>query len=221
MTGEHLKETERTRLRRKRQRGSHELAPIHAIIDATPMSCVAYLVNGEPRATPTIHWRQGNHIYWHGSRASAALIASADDPVCVTVAVFDGFVLGRSGLHHSANYRSVMVFGRPTKVQNRDEKLGSLEALVDNLFPERWRSLRPPTRAELEAVTVLSLPINEASAKMRSGGANDPEADVSHPVWAGTVPARLVLDSPKADPRLPEGVGKLRRARCFEQQWHW
>ena len=221
MNREHLKETERTRLRRKRQRGSHEIAAIHAIIDATPMSYVGYLMDGEPRVTPTLHWRRGNHIYWHGSRASGAVIASAEAPVCVTAAVLDGFVLGRSGLHHSANYRSVMIFGRPTEIRNRDEKLESLEAFVDNLFPERWQALRSPTREELAATIVLSLPINEASAKMRSGGANDPEADVSHPVWAGTVPASLVLDSPEADPRMPEGVGNLRRAQCFGQQWQW
>ncbi len=221
MTRDHLKETERTRLRRKRQRGSHQLATIHAILDATPMSYVGYLVNGEPRVTPTIHWRRGDHIYWHGSRASAALIAATEGPVCVTAAVLDGFVLGRSGLHHSANYRSVMVFGKPAEVQNRDEKLRRLEAFINSLFPERWRSLRPLTQGELNATTVLSLPINEASAKTRSGGPNDPEADVSHPVWAGTVPVRLVLDSPLADPRLPEGVEKLRHGLCFERHWRW
>ena len=133
----------------------------------------------------------------------------------------NGFVLGRSGRFHSANYRSVMVFGKPTEVQNRDEKLGSMEAFVDSLFPERWQSLRQPTNRELDATTVLSLPINEASAKTRSGGANDPEADLSHPVWAGTVPVRLVLDSPTADPRIPEGVGKLQHGRCFGRHWRW
>ncbi|MDE0062859.1 MAG: pyridoxamine 5'-phosphate oxidase family protein [Gammaproteobacteria bacterium] len=221
MAGDHLKETERTRLRRKRQRGSYERTTVHAIIDATPMCYVGYVINGEPRVTPTLHWRQGEHIYWHGSQASGGLAAATDERVCVAVGVLDGFVLGRSGLHHSANYRSVMVFGKPTRIQCREEKLERLKAFVDNLFPDRWKSLRPSTREELDATTVLSLPINETSAKMRSGRANDPEKDLAHPVWAGTVPVRLVVDAPVPDGHVLEGVGRLAHVRCFERDWRW
>ncbi|MGB0722740.1 MAG: pyridoxamine 5'-phosphate oxidase family protein [Gammaproteobacteria bacterium] len=201
-----LPSSERTRLRRARQRGRYDRETIHAIVDATPMCHVGTVVDGSPVVMPTFHWREGDRVYWHGSRAGRAIKASLGAQTCLTISLLDGLVLARSAMHHSANYRSVMVFGTPEAVTDPEAKETHLRAFIEGLYPGRWDSLRPITAQELKATTVLSLPISEASAKVRTGGPIDDEADYDHPVWAGVVPLEPGQGMPVADARNLAGI---------------
>lgn len=206
MTTSSLEPTERTRLRRLHRRGAFDRPTLDAILDATPLAHVGYVVDGKPAVTPTLLWRDGDRVYWHGSSASRAIRAAAGAEVCVTVALLDGLVLARSAFHHSANYRSVMLFGEAAVVTERAAKLAALEAFVERLYPGRWAELRPMTEAELKATTVLSLAIDEGSAKIRTGGPVDDEADYALPIWAGVVPLERRYGAPEPDPRNLPGV---------------
>lgn len=201
-----LKKTDLTDIKRAPDRGSFDVDTMHAILDATPLCHVGYVVNNQPVVTPTIHWREGNHIYWHGSRISRSLLESEQAPVCLTVTHLDGLVLARSAFHHSANYRSVMIFGTPTLVENRIEKTAALVALIDKMLPGRWQTLREMTEKEFAATSVLSLPLSEASAKIRSGGPNDLESDLDFPVWAGVLPLTNTTGNPVPCPHNQTGI---------------
>ncbi|MCP5363785.1 MAG: pyridoxamine 5'-phosphate oxidase family protein [Hyphomicrobiales bacterium] len=213
---EHLPITERTRLRRSHDRGRFDRAAIYAILDAMPLCHVGYIIDDKPAVTPTLQWREGDHVYWHGSSASRAVRASEDCEVCLTVSLLDGLVLARSAFHHSVNYRSVMIFGRATKVVDPDVKAEKLRNLIEFLYPGRWDMLRPMTEQEAKATAVLSLPIEEASAKVRSGGPIDDEADYALPIWSGVIPIELITGAPQPDPRnmcdvkVPECVTSLK-----------
>ena len=211
-----LSPTERTRLRRVHQRGHYDRETIDAILDAGMICHVGYVIDGRPYVTPTICWREGDRVYWHGSSASRMLRKAEDAEVCLTVTHVDGLVLARSAFHHSANYRSVMLFGRAAKVTDPEDKTARLKTFVDQLYPGRWDDLRPMTGQELKATTILSIPIDEASAKVRSGPPVDDEEDYALDVWAGVVPVRTVIGAPEDDPRLKPGVaepGYLREIR--------
>lgn len=190
----------RTTLQRAPDRGYHDAETIHRILDATPLCHVGFEANGQTVVTPTIHWRDDNYIYWHGSRISRTLLASEQTNVCVTVTLLDGMVLARSAFHHSANYRSVMVFGTPTLVDDKTSKTAALKALVEKLTPGRWDTLRPMSEKELAATSVLSLPLDEASAKVRTGGPNDLAEDMAYPVWAGVIPIQTLAGEPEPCP---------------------
>lgn len=198
--------TEQTRLRRLRERGHFDRDTINGILDAMPMCHIGYVIDNSPVVMPTFQWREGNHVYWHASSGGRGIKASQDNPVCLTVSLLDGLVLARSGLHHSANYRSVMIFGRPTKITDPDEKQQKLNNLIDALYPGRSDTLRPINQTELKQTMVLSLPIEEASAKIRDRGVVDDEEDYDLPIWAGTIPIKMQLMTPEADPRNIEGV---------------
>jgi nitroimidazol reductase NimA-like FMN-containing flavoprotein (pyridoxamine 5'-phosphate oxidase superfamily) len=213
MADDRLEVTERTRVRRLHQRGAYDRATIDAILDATPMCHVGYLVDGRPAVTPTFHWREGDRVYWHGSAASRALRAAEGAEVCLTVSLLDGLVLARSAFHHSANYRSVMIFGRAEKVSDPELKTTRLRAFLEGLYPGRWSTLRPITDQELKATTVLSLPIEEASAKIRSGPPVDDEEDYALPIWGGVLPIRYAFDATQPDVRNLEGVAEPGYAR--------
>lgn len=206
MTAAALPVTENTRLRRNHLRGSHDRETINAILDATPMCHVGYLLDGKPAVTPTLQWREGDRVYWHGSAASRALRNSTEAPVCLTVTLFDGLVMARSGFHHSANYRSVMIYGNAVKVDDPAQKAAALEQFVDHLFPGRSATLRPMTDQEIKATTVLSMGIEEASAKIRTGGPVDDEEDYALPIWAGVIPLSTAVGTPQPDPRNLDGV---------------
>lgn len=201
MMSDTLTVTEQSRLRRAHERGHYDRDTIYAILDTQPICHVGCVMDGKPMVIPTIQWREGDHIYWHGSSASRSLRASQDMDVCLTVTLLDGLVLARSGLHHSVNYRSVMVFGQPVTIDNPDEKKAHLNAMIDTLYPGRSQILRPILDQEAKATAVLSMPIEEASAKVRSGGVNDEEEDYALPIWAGVLPVRQVLGEPIPDPR--------------------
>ncbi len=198
--------TELTKVRRVHKRGSYDREVINAILDATPLCHVGYVIEGKPAVTPTLQWREGDHVYWHGSSASRALRKSEDLDVCLTVSLLDGLVLARSGFHHSANYRSAMIFGRATKVEDVDKKAALLDNFVDHIYPGRSKILRPMTAKEIKATTVLSLPIDEASAKIRAEGVKDDEEDYALPIWAGIIPITQVLGTPQPDPKNLDGV---------------
>ena len=196
--------TERTRLRRMHQRGHYDHEKIYEVLDAALQCSVGYIFNNAPYVTPTIHWREGNRVYWHGSSASQMLRKSAGAEVCLTVSLLDGYVMARSGMNHSVNTRSVMLFGQATKVAD-DDKEAKLKAMVEGLFPGRWDMLRPATAQEIKATTVLSMEIDEGAAKIRTGPPGDDEEDYALPIWAGVIPVRTVVDPPVDDPRnLPD-----------------
>jgi len=203
-----LPPSERVRLRRKRERGSHDRAVIDAILDE---GLVAHLgitgPDGQPYVIPTLHARSGDLVYCHGSAASRALGALASAPACLTVTLLDGLVLARSVMHHSANYRSAMLLGSGRLVQDPQEKLAALEAIVEHIVPGRWSEARHPTENEMKATAVVAIAIEEASAKIRTGPPLDDEEDYSLPVWAGVIPLASVageaIDDPLLEPRLP------------------
>ncbi|OCI91205.1 flavin-nucleotide-binding protein [Rhizobium sp. AC27/96] len=197
--------TERTRVRRSPKRGSHAHADVHAILDATPLCHVGYVINGAPYVTPTLHWRESDYVYWHGSSASRFLRAAEDMPVCLTCSIMDGYVLARSAFNHSVNYRSAMVFGTARLVDDIDEKTEALRRLVEDLFPGRWESLRPMTKQEVKATSVMRMKIDEASAKIRNGPPGDMD-EAHHPVWAGVLPMRSHLAQAEAAPGTPDGI---------------
>jgi len=199
--------TSRSKLRRLHKRGSAERAEVYAILDAHFLCHIGYVIDGQPYVTPTGYWRHGDRIYWHGSSASRMLRAqTAGIPVCLTVTLLDGFVLARSGFHHSINYRSVMAFGQARRIDDPAEKRAALDAYVERIYPGRNAELRPIEPQELKGTTVLGMAIEEASAKIRSGPPVDDEPDYALPVWAGVVPVREVIGKPIPDPRLAPGT---------------
>ena len=196
---------ERTRLRRLHERGSHGRADVHAVLDAAPLCHIGYVIDGAPFVTPTMHWREGDRVYWHGSAASRFLRKARGTQVCITCSFMDGYVLARSAFNHSVRFRSAMVFGTAQLVEGNDEKLEALRRFIENLFPGRWDELRPMTPQELKATSILYLDIEEATAKVREGFPNDPE-DAGHPVWAGAVPMTYATIAAEPAPNLMPGI---------------
>jgi nitroimidazol reductase NimA-like FMN-containing flavoprotein (pyridoxamine 5'-phosphate oxidase superfamily) len=198
--------TLKTRVKRLPKRGHYDRPTVHAVLDAGFICHVGYAIDGQPYVTPTSYWRERDRLYWHGSSASRMLRHLKQGvPACVTVTHVDGFVLARSGFHHSINYRSVMAFGIAQLVPDAD-KLAVLENFVERLFPGRWPELRPPTGQELKATTVLWMDLDEVSAKIRTGPPVDDEEDYALPVWAGVLPLRTMVDALEPDSRLAPGI---------------
>ena len=206
--------TERSRIRRMHDRGSHKHAAAHAVLDAAPLCHVGYVIDGEPYVTPTIHWRQGNRVYWHGSSASRFLRKVNGQRACLTVSLMDGYVLARSAFNHSVNYRSAMVFGRAQALTDPEEIAAALRDMVDDLFPGRWETLRAMSAQELKASTVIWMDIEEASVKERAAPPGDAD-EADFPVWAGVLPMTTTLGAaepapgPHADLALPEELARL------------
>ena len=198
--------SERTRVKRLNKRAKYDAETVHGILDAMPICSVGYVFNGAPFVTTTLQWREGDHVYWHGSAASRMLEACEDAQVCVTVSIIDGFVMARSAFNHSCNYRSVMAFGTARKITGEAEKELLLKNFTERLYPGRWDMLRPVTAKEIKATTVLALKLDECSAKVRNGPPGDDEDDYALPIWAGIIPARLQTLPPTVDPRLIAGL---------------
>lgn len=193
----------RTRLQRMPARGNHERETIEAILDEALVAHIGFAVDGQPYVIPTLHARLGDRVYFHGSSASRTLRAlAAGTEMCLTVTLLDGVVLARSAVHQSVNYRSAIVFGRAEEIDDAKRKRAAIEAFSERLIPGRWREVRPPTDRELKAIKVLSLPLDQASAKLRSGGPNDDEQDYSREGWAGVIPISTVAGEPLPDERL-------------------
>src|SRR5688572_16056986 len=202
-----LPRTQRTTLKRLPQRGSFERQRINEILDEGFICHVAFALNGEPVVIPTGYARAGDELIIHGSQASRMLrqVGQGID-VCVNVTLIDGLVLARSAFHHSMNYRSVVIFGRARLIEDLEEKVSALTALSEHMIPGRWDEVRGPNDRELQLTTVLSIPLTEASAKVRTGPPVDDEEDYDLPVWAGIIPLQMVANEPIADPRLAPGM---------------
>ncbi len=198
-----IPQTPRTTLKRLPQRGSYDRELIDRILDEAFICHVGFAVDGRPFVIPTGYARVGDSLLIHGSQASRMLrtVGQGID-VCVTVTLIDGLVLARSAFHHSMNYRSVVVFGNAKVVDDPDAKLAALRALSEHMIPGRWDDVREPNEREMQLTTVLSLPLNEASAKVRTGPPLDDEEDYEMDVWAGVIPLRMVAATPIDDGRL-------------------
>lgn len=199
--------TQRSQIQRLPQRGHYEREVIEQILDEGLVCHVGFAVDSQPFVIPTAYGRVGDQIFIHGSPASRLLRSlQGGIEVCITVTLLDGLVLARSAFHHSMNYRSVVLFGTATIVHDADQKLDALKAFTEHVVPGRWSEVRPPSRHELQGTLVLSLPLTEASAKVRTGPPIDDEADYEMSVWAGVIPLQLVADAPLPDPRLQNGI---------------
>jgi len=198
--------TPRTTVRRLPKRGHYDRPTIDAILDEGLICHVGFVVDGQPYVIPTLYARRQDRIYVHGSAVSRMLRTLAGGvPVCLTVTLVDGLVLARSAFNHSMNYRSVVVLGTAAPVEG-EEKVAALEAIAEHAAPGRWAETRAPNAAELKQTLVLSLPLGEASAKVRTGPPIDEDEDYALPHWAGVLPLALAAGSPVPDPRLPAGI---------------
>ncbi len=210
--------TQRTTLKRLPKRGVYDREVVYSILDEGFICHVGFVVEGKPVVIPTGYARKGDQLFIHGSQASRMLrTLKAGVDVCVTVTLVDGLVLARSAFHHSINYRSVVVFGNASVVEERAAKLEALFAFSEQVIAGRWHDAREPTEEELKQTTVLVLPLDEVSAKVRTGPPIDDEEDYSMSVWAGVVPLRLIAEEPIADPRLPDDIDAPEYARSYQR----
>lgn len=201
-----IERTPRTTIRRKPGRGAYDRETIEAILDEGFLCNVAVVVDGRPLVIPTGYARDGEWLYLHGARNNAMLRAALQGESCISVTLLDGLVLARSVLHHSMNYRSAVLFGQGEEIVERDAKFEAMRSIVEHIIPGRWEDARLPTEAEVEATLVIRFPINECSAKIRTGPPIDDDADMSLPVWAGVLPAPSAWGAPEPDPQLPAEI---------------
>jgi nitroimidazol reductase NimA-like FMN-containing flavoprotein (pyridoxamine 5'-phosphate oxidase superfamily) len=213
-------ERRRTSLGRHPERGREDRALIDAILDEGVICHVGFVVDGYPAVIPTVHARSGSILFLHGSSASRMLEATPGTEICVVVTLVDGIVMARSAFNHSINYRSVVLYGRPRLVVDVDEKMVALQALVEHVAHGRWADARRPTSSELTATRVIALPVDEVSAKVRTGPPKDDPADLELATWAGVVPLTVEAGVPEPDPALrpatavPGYVRRYRRPRA-------
>ena len=209
--------TERTQVKRLPKRGKYERETVFAILDAGFVCHVGFTVDGQPYVIPTNYGRSGDTLYLHGSAASRMLRTLSEGvPVSVTVTHVDGLVLARSAFHHSVNYRSVVILGTARLVMDPTEKMEALRVFTEHVMKGRWDDVRHPTEQELKATTVLALPLEEVSAKVRTGGPIDDEEDYGLPVWAGVLPLEIRSRPPIPDAKLIEGVGVPDYVRSYD-----
>lgn len=195
-----LSTTPRTVLARSKERGRTDRADLYAVLDAGLVCHLGVVVDGSPMVVPTGYGRIGDTLYLHGSTGSLSLRGTGE--VCVTVTHLDGVVLARSVFHHSMNYRSAMIYGRPRPVRDEEERLAALRAITEQLAPGQWDAARPPNRKELAATAVLALSLAEASVKVRQGPPGDEEEDYALPIWAGVLPLHRSWGAPEPDPAM-------------------
>jgi nitroimidazol reductase NimA-like FMN-containing flavoprotein (pyridoxamine 5'-phosphate oxidase superfamily) len=212
--------TQRTRVIREPERGVYDRETVHRILDEGFICHVGFSMDGQPFVIPTSYGRMDAMLYIHGSAASRMLRQlKAEVPVCITVTLLDGLVLARSVFNHSMNYRSVVILGKATLVDDAAEKLAALRVLSEHILPGRWDDARQPNERELKATSVLRVPIEEFSAKVRTGPPIDDEEDYSFPTWAGVIPLEMERGDPINDPRqeigreVPEYVVRYTRSR--------
>ncbi len=215
---ENFSRTERTRIRRLPKRGAYERDVVYAILDEGFICHVGFVVEGQPYVIPTGYGRAGDELLLHGSAASRMLrTLRGGVDVCVTVTLVDGLVLARSAFHHSINYRSVVIFGRAEVIEEPARKIEALRVLSEHIVPGRWQEVREPNETELAQTLVLSLPLEEASAKIRTGPPLDDEEDYAMRVWAGVVPLTMIAGEPLDDPRLQPGIEPPSYARDYRR----
>ena len=211
--------TPRTRLVREADRAVYDREAAYRILDEGFLCHVGFVADGQPFVIPTSYGRKNDSLYIHGSAASRMLRQMKDGvPVCVTVTLLDGLVLARSIFNHSMNYRSVVVLGKATLVDHAEEKIEALQLLSEHILPDRWGDARQPNERELKATSVLRLPIEEFSAKVRVGPPVDDEEDYSFPTWAGVVPLEMKAGTPIDDARLLPGQAVPEYARQYSRR---
>lgn len=203
-----MESTKRAEVRRLPERAEYDISTIYAVLDEALICHIGFVAeDGYPVVIPTIHARLGATLYLHGSPASRMLrTVKTGADVCVTVTLVDGLVLARSVFHHSMNYRSVVVFGRPHEVTDPDEKMRALEVITEQVAHGRWADARHPNETEFKGTTVLALEIEEASAKLRTGPPGDDEEDYELPIWAGVIPVTTTFGPSVDDPALADGI---------------
>ena len=201
-----LSSTPRTTLRRHRERGMTDRADLYTVLDAGLICHLGVISGGVPMVLPTAYGRDGDTLYVHGSSANGVYGAADGQQVCVTVTHLDGLVCARSVFTHSVNYRSAVVFGTATMVLDEDERWQALRIITDHLIPGRWAAARQPTRKEMAATAVLSVPLTEASVKIRTGMPKDEGEDLDLDVWAGVLPVSVTFGEPEPDPMLREEI---------------
>jgi nitroimidazol reductase NimA-like FMN-containing flavoprotein (pyridoxamine 5'-phosphate oxidase superfamily) len=198
--------TGRTRLRRHAERARTARADLYTVLDAGMICHLGVIIGGAPAVLPTAYGRLGDTLYLHGSSANRAIAAAAGSEVCVTVTHIDGLVCSRAVFTHSVNYRSAVIFGRARLVTEHEERLAGLRAVTEQVIPGRWEAVRPPSRKELAATSVLAMPLAEASVKVRTGPPSDEPEDMDSGAWAGVVPAALTFGAPEPDPAARSAV---------------
>jgi hypothetical protein len=213
-----LSATPRTTLRRLRERGSADRADLYAILDAGVVCHLGVVADGVPVVLPLAYGRDGDTLYLHGSSANGALGAAAGQQVCVSVTHMDGIVCARSVFHHSVNYRSAVVFGAAAVVADEEERWQALRVITDHLVPGRWAAARQPTRKEMAATMVLSLPLAEASVKIRAGMPVEDREDLGLDIWAGVLPMTVTWGDPQSDPQLREEIPVPAHIRDFPRR---
>jgi len=199
--------TDRTTITRLAKRGAYDTATIYAILDEALVCHVSYVLNGQPFVIPTGYCRIDNKLYLHGSVGSHFFreLAKGTD-VCICVTLLDGLVLARSAFHHSVNYRSVVVFGKTQLIEDEQEKWLSLARFTEHMIPGRWAEVRQPDASEMKKTMVIAIPLDEASAKIRTGGVGDDPEDMDIPVWAGVLPLKLIPEAPVPDTQLKPDI---------------
>ena len=208
--------TTRTTVKRLPDRGRYDRGEVYALLDAGFICHIGFSVGGQPFVIPTSYWRHEDHIYFHGSAASRMLTTLTKPvPVCFTTTHVDGLVLARSGFNHSINYRSVVLLGKASPVRDTRAKIAAMRAFVDYVLPGRWSEIRPPNEKELRATLVLKLRIDEASAKVRTGGPHDDPADMSSKAWAGVIPFSTQVGRPIPAEDLAPGIALPRYVEDF------
>jgi uncharacterized protein len=201
-----LSSTERTALRRHKERGLSDRTELYAVLDAGLICHLGVIADGAPRVLPTGYGRSGDTLYLHGSSANATLWAGDGQEVCVTVTHLDGLVCARSVFNHSMNYRSAMIYGVARLVTDPAAKNEALRVITEHLTPGQWGYAREPSAKELAATSVLELPLDEASVKIRAAGASDEPGDYERDVWAGVVPVTVSFGPPEPDAVLRPGI---------------
>lgn len=194
-------------VKRGPKRATYDKDQVLEIIDSHMICHVGYVYEGTPITIPTGYGRVGNTLYLHGSMKNRMLLGIAElEKASVTITHLDGLVLARSVFHHSVNYRSVVIFGKPQIVTERNEKMKALEVITENFIAGRWEEARQPNEKEFEATLVIAIPIESASAKVRAEGVNDEKADLDLDIWAGVVPLEMIARKPISEPDLKEDI---------------
>ena len=196
----------RSQVRQMGSRGHYDRETVYQIVDEAPVCHVGFAIEGQPYVIPTLHAREGDELLLHGAPGSRLIQhVQAGHPVCVSFALFDGWVLGKAACSHSMNYRSVVLFGRGRLVEATEDKQRAFELFTERMVPGRWQEVRPPNEKELAATAVVAITIEEASAKMRDGSSRDSRADQGLDAWAGVVPVQMAAGAPVAAEYVPEG----------------
>lgn len=211
--------TKVNKVKRRHDRGRYDKASVYAILDAALICHIAYVIDGRPYNTPTAFWREGDHLYWHGSSASQMIKAQRDGlPVCLTVAHLDALVQARSGFHHSVNYRAVMAWGTAHAITDTAHKLALMDRFIDRIYPGRSKLIRQPTAQELKATTMMGMAIETASGKVRNTHVGDDEEDYATvPAWSAMIPVTQVLGTPSGCPRQLPGLAMPKAMKPFKK----